>query len=61
MVIIERIRSNLEISCRVLDYIFVGCWGEIMDFMGVIIFLVSRVLDYVNGYIFVVDGGYWVW
>lgn len=37
--------------------ILLCCWGDVEDLVGVVVFLVSDVLCFVNGYIFYVDGG----
>jgi NAD(P)-dependent dehydrogenase (short-subunit alcohol dehydrogenase family) len=56
----EKTRSNPETNKRVLDHIPANRWGELVDLMGPIVFLSSKASDYVNGHIFVVDGGYLV-
>jgi NAD(P)-dependent dehydrogenase (short-subunit alcohol dehydrogenase family) len=53
-------RSDPEKNKRVLDHIPADRWGEPIDLMGAVVFLASRALDYVNGHVLVVDGGYLV-
>lgn len=47
-------------SVEICVCILVNCWGESDDLVGVVVFFVSVVSNYVNGYIFVVDGGFLV-
>lgn len=39
----------------------VVCWGELIDLVGLFVFLVFSVLDFVNGYVLYVDGGIFVY
>lgn len=41
----------------ILGWIFVNCWGILVDLVGLVVFLVFNVFDFVNGYILYVDGG----
>jgi 2-dehydro-3-deoxy-D-gluconate 5-dehydrogenase len=43
---------------QILERIPAGRWGEPEDIAGAAVFLASRASDYVNGEVFVVDGGW---
>lgn len=36
---------------------FVVCWGDFQEFIGVVVFFLLKVFDFVNGYLLFVDGG----
>jgi 2-deoxy-D-gluconate 3-dehydrogenase len=45
-------------AADVLGRIPAGRWGEPDDMVGAVVFLSSRLSDYVNGIVLPVDGGY---
>jgi 2-deoxy-D-gluconate 3-dehydrogenase len=54
----EALRNDPERSQAILSRIPAGRWGTPEDFKGVTIFLASKASDYVNGAIYLVDGGW---
>lgn len=54
----EALRHDPERSKAILSRIPAGRWGQPDDFKGVTVFLASRASDYVNGAIYLVDGGW---
>lgn len=38
-------------------WIFVVCWGDLQELIGVVVFFFLKVFDFVNGYLLFVDGG----
>ncbi len=54
----EALRNDSERSKAILDRIPAGRWGTPDDFKGVAVFLASRASAYVNGAIYLVDGGW---
>ena len=54
----QALRDDPERSRAILERIPAGRWGTPEDFKGVAVFLASRASDYVNGSIYLVDGGW---
>ena len=54
----QALRENPERSRQILERIPAGRWGTPEDFKGVAVFLASAASDYVNGSIYLVDGGW---
>src|SRR6185369_7306938 len=54
----EALRHDPERSKSIMSRIPAGRWGEPEDFKGATVFLASSASDYVNGTIFIVDGGW---
>ena len=52
------IRADRTRSQAILDRIPAGRWGTPEDFKGVAVFLASPASNYVNGSIYLVDGGW---
>ncbi len=52
------LREDPERSQAILDRIPAGRWGTPEDFQGVAVFLASDASNYVNGSIYLVDGGW---
>lgn len=59
--------NNIQVLCEdeecnqvIFECIFVGCWGVLKDLQGLVVFFVLLVVDYINGYMLVVDGGWLV-
>lgn len=58
---------EIELNCVLVDDVvffdwlckcmFVGCWGQVDELCGVVIFFVLVVFDFVNGQMLFVDGG----
>lgn len=57
---IQQLCVDEQCSSEIFDCIFVGCWGLLVDLMGLVVFFVFLVFDYINGYMVVVDGGWLV-
>ncbi|MFH7819720.1 SDR family oxidoreductase [Neobacillus thermocopriae] len=53
-------RADPASNQRILDHIPANRWGNIIDLMGVAVFLASDASNYVNGTLINVDGGYLV-
>lgn len=62
MVIDNIVQLCVDEVCNkvILECILVGCWGMLDDLVGVVVFLVLFVLDYINGVVLLVDGGWLV-
>ena len=54
----QALRDDPVRSQAILDRIPAGRWGTPEDFKGVAVFLASAASDYVNGSIYLVDGGW---
>lgn len=54
----QALRDDPDRSKAILDRIPAGRWGPPEDFQGVAVFLASEASSYVNGAIYLVDGGW---
>lgn len=54
----QALRDDPDRSKAILDRIPAGRWGTPEDFQGVAVFLASEASSYVNGAIYLVDGGW---
>ena len=54
----QALRDDPERSRAILERIPAGRWGTPEDFKGVAVFLASPASNYVNGSIYLVDGGW---
>jgi 2-deoxy-D-gluconate 3-dehydrogenase len=54
----QALRDDPDRSKAILDRIPAGRWGAPEDFQGVAVFLASEASSYVNGAIYLVDGGW---
>ncbi len=54
----QALRDDPARSRAILERIPAGRWGTPEDFKGIAVFLASRASDYVNGAIYLVDGGW---
>lgn len=57
----QALRDDPDRSKAILDRIPAGRWGTPEDFQGVAVFLASEASSYVNGAIYLVDGGWMGW
>ena len=54
----QALRDDPERCRAILERIPAGRWGTPEDLKGIAVFLASRASDYVNGSIYLVDGGW---
>ncbi|MDO4575008.1 MAG: SDR family oxidoreductase [Planctomycetia bacterium] len=54
----QALRDDPERSSQILQRIPAGRWGTPEDFKGIAVFLASSASDYVNGSLYLVDGGW---
>ena len=54
----DALQKDKKRNKAILERIPAGRWGEPEDFKGLIVFLASDASSYINGSVFLVDGGW---